>query len=100
MNERNSSIRAKVYECYMKGMTPEQAINELGALSVRKEYIGECYNSFAIIRQQDSEYRLLQIKHIEQRLFELIEENREKPKAINSHLINELSTTYSRFLVV
>lgn len=92
--------KQKVYECYLAGMTVEQAVNEL---KLDFKYVKLQYSDFLVysakIKANSPEERLRQIACIERELFEAIENNRKDARVNLNDKINQLQGTYSRFLV-
>lgn len=98
-NTGDTSARSKVYECYLNGLSPDDAAEQLAISGIKDQYVKECYTIFFRAKEDNVQYKLGQIKRIEMRLFDLIEENMAYPKASTSNRINELQSAYCKFLV-
>lgn len=84
-----------VYDCYLEGMTVEQACNDT---KLPFKYVKDQYQNFIVysakIKGNSIEDRLNQCRSIERELFEAIKKNP------NSNETQQLQCTYSRYLVL
>ena len=92
----NNTLNQKVYDCYLKAMTEEQASNEL-----RQPYkvIKKYYTNFTVhsakMKANSNQDRICQVREIERELFELYAITKKN----NGHhkSIMELEFTYVKF---
>ena len=92
ITEANS--QQQVYDCYLKGMTPETTAQ---SLKLSYKYVKNKYEDFTIhsatLRGNDKKERIAQIYAIERELFSIIEMN---PK---DSRIDHYTQIYKTFLV-
>ncbi len=90
------NILEMVSEVYLQGMSLIEAV-------IPRKTISNCYKYLTLESSrelaQDNQFSLFQIRKIEKELFDLIEQNKLKPKAETTKKITELQDTYSKYLI-
>lgn len=92
----NNTLNQKVYDCYLKAMTEEEASNEL-----RQPYkvIKKYYTNFTVhsakMKANSNQDRIFQVREIERELWELYAITKKNDSHWKS--INELEFTYVKF---